>query len=108
MKEFQEKRVGFDVKDSPFGKLADDDTYYSAGYANFMLSHFCDGYIFQKHFSDYEGCAVDEAFITEKNIEDAIAYLPNPRARKFMRTPEAFIKAMKSDANMKNRFRNLE
>lgn len=108
MKEFQEKRVGFDVKDSPFGKLADDDTYYSAGYDNFMLSTFCGGYIFQKHFSDYEGCAVDEAFITEENIKEAIDYMPNPRARKFLRTPEAFIKAMKSDANMKRRFKNLE
>ena len=108
MKEFQEKRVGFDVKDSPFGKLEDNDTYYAAGYDNFTLSTFCDGYVFQKHFSDYEGCAVDEAFITEENIKDAVAYLPNPQARKFLRTPEAFIKAMKSDADMKRRFKNLE
>jgi len=108
MMEFPEKRVGFDVKDSPFGKLGDEDTYYSAGYDNFTLSSFCDGYIFQKHFSDYEGCTVDEAFITEKNIKEAIAYMPNPKARKFLTTPEAFIKAMKNDADMKRRFRDLE
>ncbi|RKY87702.1 hypothetical protein DRQ09_04030, partial [candidate division KSB1 bacterium] len=108
MKEFKNKRVGFDVKGSPFGKLSDDDTYYSIGYQNLTLSTFCDGYIFQKHFSDYTGCTVDTIFITEKNFKEAIEFLPNPEARKFIKKPADFIKGIQKDADMKKRFKHLK
>lgn len=108
MKEFRNKRVGFDVKGSPFSKLHDDGTYYSIGYDNFTLNTFCDGYIFQKHFKDYEGCTVDIKFITEENLQEAIDYCPNPKARKFLTKPEDFINSMRKDADMKRRFRDLE
>ena len=108
MKKFKDKRVGFDVKGSPFGKLQDDDTYYSIGYESFKLSTFCDGYIFQKTFSDYEGCTVDRAFITEENLREAVDYFPNPKARKFLTNPQIFIDSMRKDADMKKRFRDLE
>ena len=108
MREFKNKRVGFDVKGSPFGKLRDDDTYYSIGYDEFTLSTFCDGYIFQKHFSDYEGCTVDTEFITQKNLQEAIEYWTNPKTRKFKTKPEDFFVAMRGSADMKKRFRDLK
>lgn len=108
MKEFQDKRVGFDVKGSPFGKLRDDGTYYSIGYEDFALSTFCDGYIFQKHFKDYEGVTLDPAFITKENFQEAIDYLPNPKLRKSLTRPEDFIQVMRESADMKRRFRDLE
>ncbi len=77
LKEFKNKRVGFDFKNSPFGKLQDDNTYYSIGYEIFSLDKFFDGYILQKHFSDYEGCTVDNLFITKENVKKAIETLPN-------------------------------
>lgn len=108
MKNFVNKRVGFDVRDTPFGSLKDDSTYYSLGYDNFTLSTFCDGYIFQNHFSDYEGCSVDRLFITEKNIQEARDYCPNPGFRKRINTPEDLLKSIARNANMKKRFIDLE
>ncbi len=108
MNEFKEKRVGFDAIRSPFGQLEDADTYYSIGYERFTLSNFCDGYIFQKHFQDYEGCTVEEKFITAENWLDAVARIPNFQARKLITGPEMFILAMKEDADIKRRFRDLK
>jgi hypothetical protein len=108
MDKFVEKRVGFNVMGSPFGKLEDPDTYYSIGYDRFSLDTFCDGYIFQKHFKDFEGCTVDEKFITSENFEEAILTLPNFQARKLIAKPEILIQAMKEDADMKKRFRDLK
>ncbi|MFZ2054302.1 MAG: hypothetical protein WAU81_08905 [Candidatus Aminicenantales bacterium] len=48
MKEFEDKRVGLDVKNTPFGELQDDSSFYSVAYDEFKLSDFCDGYVFQK------------------------------------------------------------
>lgn len=108
MSEFEDKRVGFDVKNSPFGKLQDYDTYYSAGYDDFTLSTFCDGYIFQKHFKDYEGCTVDPLFVTKDNFKEAIDYLPNPGVKKFYKTPQQFLNDMKRRVDTKRKFGNLK
>ncbi len=105
MKEFEDKRVGFDVKGTPFGKFEGDDTYYAIGYPDFTLSTICDGYIFMNHFKDYEGCTVDTKFITEKNFEEALDYFDEPERRKDFKTPEDFIKLMKERANIKKRFK---
>ena len=107
MKEFKDKRVGFDVKGSPFGKLTDDSTYYSIGYKDFTLSTFCDGCIFQKNLSDYEGCTADTKFVTDENLQEAIRTLPNVEARKLFATPEDFVNNVRKDTNMKRRFRDM-
>jgi hypothetical protein len=105
---FGDKRVGFDVVGSPFGDLPDDDTYYSAGYKPFTLGVFCDGYIYQKPFTDYEGCSVDPQFITNENFREAVDNCPNPEARKFYTSPEQIISSMRRDADIKRRFRDLK
>lgn len=108
MREFVNKKIGFDIKDSPFGKLRDNNTYYSIGYDDFTLSKFCDGYIFQKHFGDYQGCTVDPLFITIENFKEAIDYLPNPRLKKIFKTPLQIRHYMKDKADMKKKFRDLK
>jgi hypothetical protein len=105
MQELEDKRVGFDVKGSPFGRLKDDDTYYALGYPDFTLSTICDGYIFLNHFKDYEGCTVDTKFITEKNFEEALDYFDEPERRKEFKTPKDFINLMKERANIKKIFK---
>lgn len=105
MQELEDKRVGFDVKGSPFGKLKDDDTYYALGHPDFTLSTICDGYIFLNHFKDYEGCTVDTKFITEKNFEEALDYFDEPERRKEFKTPKDFINLMKERANIKKIFK---
>jgi hypothetical protein len=105
MQEFEDKRVGFDVRGTPFGKLKDDDTYYALGHPDFALGSMCDGYIFMSHFKDFEGCTVDTKFITEKNFEEALDYFDEPERRKEFKTPENFINLIKERANIKKRFK---
>jgi hypothetical protein len=105
MQEFEDKRVGFDVKGTPFGKLKDDDTYYALGYPHFTLSTICDGYIFLNHFKDYEGCTVDTKFITEKNFQEALDYFDEPERRKELKTPRDFINLIKEQSNIKKIFK---
>jgi len=105
MQEFEDKRVGFDVKGTPFSRLKDDDTYYALGHPDFTLSTICDGYIFLNHFKDYEGCTVDTKFITEKNFQEALDYFDEPERRKDFKTPEDFINLMKERANIKKIFK---
>ena len=105
---FKDTRVGFDVRGTPFGQLQDEGTYYALGYEGFKLEDFCDGYIYQRHFADYEGCSVDPAFITEGNFQEAVAWLPNAEARKKLKRPSELVEAMVGDADMKRRFRDLQ
>jgi hypothetical protein len=105
MKEFENKRIGFDVRGTPFGKLKDDDTYYALGYPDFTLSTICDGYIFLNHFKDYEGCTVDTKFITENNFEEALDYFDEPERRKDFKAPKDFINLMKQRADIKKIFK---
>ena len=108
MAELGNQAVGFDVKGSPFGNIADNQSYYSLGYANFTLDKFCDGYIFQGRLEDAEGVTVDPLFITDSNLEEAIAYTSNARFRKYVNKPQDLISAMRSDADIKRRFSKLK
>jgi hypothetical protein len=108
MREFQEKRIGFDVADSPFGALSDKDALYSVGRRNFTFSDFCDGYIFLKHFSEYEGCSVDPLFITKENFEEAVAFLPKAEIKKKIKTPAQFLYKMKWDADFRRLYPELK
>lgn len=105
MEGFEDKRVGFDTAGTPFGKLEDPGTYYAIGHEGFKLEDFCDGYIYQKAFKDYEGVTTDPLFITEKNLKEATENLPNPDARAFLKTPADFIRGMRHDADIPARFK---
>lgn len=107
MREFESPRVGFDAGGSPFGLLTDTATYYSASYSPFVLADFCDGYVFQKYLSDYEGCTVDTLFVTEANFEEAVQNIPNVAARPYYKSPTNFINSARDDTNFKQRFRML-
>lgn len=75
MRLFDDKNVGFDVYNSPFGNLPASDTYYAFGYPDFSLKMFCDGYIYQKHFKDYESMNIEEDFINSENMNDFISFM---------------------------------
>lgn len=93
---FEKQRVGFDVKGTPFGKLTDPYTAYSAGYDDFTLATFTDGYIFLGPFRDYEGCTIDPYFITPENFQEA---MQSPMMRKLGTTREQFLEAIRKDAD---------
>jgi hypothetical protein len=74
MAQFEHRPVGFDVVNSPFGKLKSTDSYYALGYSNFTLDQYCDGYIYQNEFKNYQTVTMEENFITEDNISELKAY----------------------------------
>jgi len=74
MAQFKDKRVGFDVNNTPFEKLKSTDSYYALGYPDFTLDKYCDGYIYQKEFKDYKTVTMEENFITEQNMGKLKAY----------------------------------
>lgn len=108
MEQLPGRRIGFDLVGTPFGELQDPDSYYALGHENFRLSDFADGYIFQVPIKAYSGCTVDMHFITPENLEQAIAAIPNVRARNPKLKPEDLLKDMQRDADMRWRFRNIE
>jgi hypothetical protein len=66
---FANRPVGFDVVGTPFGKLTSDDSYYAIGYPDFTLDQYCDGYIYQGRFRDYQPITMEKDFITPDNID---------------------------------------
>lgn len=96
------RRVGFDTKDTPFGRLPGETSIYKYGYNNFTLDMFCDGYIYSLPISEYIGVTPIEDFINEGNIQQARLQCPNPSFRNA--SIKDFCNAIKGDADIKRRF----
>lgn len=105
MANFADKRVGFDVAGTPFGKLKDPNAYYALGHDGFCLEDFCDGYIYQRPFKDYQGVTTDPRFVTAKNFHAALDGLANPQAKSHFKTPEDCTASMRRDADIPARFK---
>lgn len=63
--------VAFDTKDTPFGRLTAPGSYYAAGYDDFRLEMFCDGYVFARPLGEYEGVTVIMDFVNAQNLPRA-------------------------------------
>ena len=66
---FENKRIGFDLKNNPFGRLTSSNSFYKFGQDNFQLENLFDGYIYQKRFMDSEPMTLEENYFTEDNID---------------------------------------
>lgn len=96
MSHFEDKMVGFDVINTPFGKLHSKDHFYAYGYPDFTLEQFCDGIIYQKPYNEFEPITMEEGFITHENIEELKSYL------KCYGLPSFYVNSIKSgNANKK-------
>jgi hypothetical protein len=73
--------AGFDITNGPFGELDMEDTLYSHGYDNFTLAGFCDGWIYTKPISKYEGVSAIGGWINKDNETQARAEIQNPYYR---------------------------
>lgn len=80
MSNFNDKRVGFDLTNTPLGAFR-DTSFFSIGYPNFHLSQMADGYIYQKPFSEYQGCTIDEKFFKEKDWSEIQKQFPDKDIR---------------------------
>jgi len=75
------RRIAFDTRGTPFGKVPGQTSIYKHGYEKFTLEMFCDGYIYQKPLSEYKGVHAIHNFVNEKNIAQARLQSPAPRYR---------------------------
>jgi hypothetical protein len=75
--------VGFDTdRDSPFGALEiPDGVLYARGHDDLTLADWCDGWIFHRPFSEFEGMIAIMDFVNEENLERARAISWDPRFR---------------------------
>lgn len=108
MKAVGPRPAGFDVAGSPFGDLSARKAVYAQGKAKFAFKDFCDGYIFSKPFAEYEGCDVDPLFITDENLAEAVANLPNWEIRKKIANRAQLLHKCKWDADLKRLYPDLE
>ena len=108
MKTHQQYPIGFDVVDSPFGNLIADTSEWATAYEDFKLSDYCDGYIFTKPISEYEGVSYQEGFINSENLADATLNFPNTEIKQRKMSIATFKRLANSDANIKKRFKKFE
>lgn len=71
------KPIGFDLVNSPAGKLRDNNCF-SIGYENFTMGDLYDGYIFLAPLSQLEGCSIDKDFFKGHPWSETEKQLPDP------------------------------
>jgi len=94
--------VGFDLTEGPFGEISIGDAVYRHGYKNPKLRDFCDGWIYTKPLSEYEGVTPIANWVNESNLEHARAQSPNPSFRQA--SIEEFNNGIANDARIDRRF----
>jgi hypothetical protein len=97
--------VGFSIGESPFGELRIRDAVYRHGYDEFKLKNFCDGWIYTKPISEYEGVAAIPGWIHEGNLRFAQTQSPNPSFRQA--SVEEFNSGLARDAEIHRRWGHL-
>lgn len=106
MASYADKRIGFDLGDSPFGALL-DDSFYASGHTDFRLRQLADGYVYERPFPHYQGCTLDEAFLTEANWPEAQRQFPDPDWHHRPATLADYWEQIRRYADVANRYRSL-
>jgi hypothetical protein len=97
--------VGFDLHGGPFGALRVVHAVYRQGYDPFTLGTFCDGWVYTKPISEYEGVTPIPGWINAGNLARARAQSPNPDFRKS--SAEEFNHAIAEDAQVNSHWGRL-
>ena len=71
------KPAGFDLLNTPVGKLP-DRSLNATGYTDFTVGQLFDGYIFLEPLNKLEGCTPIPDFVNETNIQQALEKFPDP------------------------------
>jgi hypothetical protein len=95
----ENKPVGFDLLNSPVGKLQ-DNSINSLCYDNFTIGQLFDGYIFLKPLKDLEGCTIVVDFVNEENIHRALKQFPDPDWHQEVTNLQEMINFIQSNANL--------
>ncbi|MCI1647311.1 MAG: hypothetical protein LKI29_03115 [Bacteroides sp.] len=107
MQNFEDKRTGFDLHDTPLGALP-DTSFFSIGHPDFKLGDMADGYIYQKAFKDYEGCTFDTLFFIGKKWTEILKYYPDQDIRRKPKSLDEYKKQIQSFLNIKERYKNIK
>ncbi len=103
---FDDQRVGFDLVGTPLGQLP-DDSYFATGYDEFRLHQLADGYVYEKAFSQFVGCDVDEQFVTAATWPRARANFPDPHWQPRPVSLDAYWERVRSYVDIKRRYARL-
>lgn len=107
MRKANNKAVGFDLKNTPLGKLR-DNSYYSMGYTNFTLADLFDGYIFLKPIKELSSCSVDYKFMDEMNWDRAVSNNPDPDWHPRPQSKEQYWEMVESFMNIEKRYVDVQ
>lgn len=97
--------VGFDIDVGPFGELRVSDAVYRNGYDGFTLADFCDGWIYTRAISEYDGVTPIPDWVSDANLERAREQCGNPSFREA--PAEEFNKGISRDAEIRRRWGHL-
>jgi hypothetical protein len=97
--------IGFNLRPGPFGGLRIKDAVYRLGYPDFKLADFCDGWIYTKPLSTYEGVTPIHDWIDQKNIDRARMQIPDPVLRRA--SVREYNDTIAIDADAPRQFRGL-
>lgn len=103
---FPGEPVGFDLVGTPMGDLP-DDSYYATGYDDFRLNQLADGYIYERPFSQFEGCTIDEEFVTSENWAEAQANFPDPHWDPRPQTLDDYWERVHDAVDLRQRYARL-
>jgi len=98
-------QIGFDLIDTPVGKLS-DNSFFSLCHPAFKMEDFFDGYIFLKPFKDLTGCTYDDDFFTGKDWHYIENNFPDPDWRK-PKNLEEYKTAIRKYVDIKDRYRDV-
>jgi hypothetical protein len=99
------RAVGFDVSGGPFGELRVKDAVYRHGYDDFNLADFCDGWVYTKPISEFEGVTPIPDWINARNLDRAREQSPNPAMRED--SAEDINRGIARDADIPRRWGHL-
>jgi hypothetical protein len=101
-----ERRVGFDVKGSPFAQLGAKTALWAHAAPDFRLEMYCDGWIYQMPLSQYEGVTVIPGWFDEGNRLEAISQIanPDPQVKSRDRSVQDLMASLGRDTDFKSRF----
>jgi hypothetical protein len=75
----KERRIGFDVRGTPVGKVEIKTEVYKSGYDKLTMGDFVDGYVMLGPLADYQTVTPIPDFIDDSNVEQALADFPGPK-----------------------------
>ncbi|WP_299221938.1 ChaN family lipoprotein [uncultured Aquimarina sp.] len=103
---YDNKSVGFDLRDTPLGNLR-DDSIYAICYPGFRLDQLFDGYIFLVPFEKMKNCSIDLDFFKGKDWSATKIQLPDPHWHGEVNNFDEYWMQIRSYGDVKSRYEPL-